>query len=371
MFIERQMTFSATTSNWPLKIASAVRGATRESRAFLVAVTAQLVASAIICTAAERSMLVGLTEAYETVLAAAAIFGLMALLLALFHLRQAMDGMPVLRAYRLAWLTLRSQALTAEYLANIAVVLVAAPLSLSAFSAAKQAIPLIKPFSWDARIAAFGAAMHGGAHLWQIMQPALQHPQITVAMDWFYYRMWSVVLLGTFAFGTLLRPSPLRRQYLLAIALLFLVAGTIAALAFSSAGPVYYGQVVGASPNPYAPLLRYLRSVNDHKALMSVRGEDVLWFAYSHHVEGFGYGVSAMPSVHVTSATLTALFGFGFSRILGFVLGLFAVGIWIASVNLGWHYTLDGYVGAILACSIWWFAGRATRHHGSKALSHQ
>jgi hypothetical protein len=346
--------------------APAVLGALRESRAFLVAVGTQLTISAIICGAARRSMLVGPMEAYQAVLGAAAIFGLMALAVALFQRRQAIDdAVPMGRAYRFAWRALKSELLTPEYLANVAIVFAAAPLSLAAFSAAKQAIPLIAPFSWDARIAALGATMHGGRHLFQIVQPAMQRPQIIIALDWIYYRFWSVVLLAAFVFGTLLRPSPLRRQYLLSVVLLFLVAGTVAALAFSSAGPVYYAQVVGSSSSPYTPLLQYLRSVNDHSALTSVGNEGGLWFAYVHHVQGFGYGVSAMPSVHVTSATVTALFGFGFSRTLGFALSLFTFVIWIASVNLGWHYTLDGYVGAILACCIWWFAGRSTRRYGA------
>ena len=33
----------------------------------------------------------------------------------------------------------------------------------------------------------------------------------------------------------------------------------------------------------------------------------------------------------------------------------------IASVSLGWHYALDGYVGAFLAIVVWWIAGRIER----------
>ena len=61
------------------------------------------------------------------------------------------------------------------------------------------------------------------------------------------------------------------------------------------------------------------------------------------------------------SAVLNALFGFAFSRLLGAALTIVAAVTFAASIELGWHYALDGYVGALVACGIWWFAGRLTR----------
>lgn len=306
-------------------------------------------------------MLVGLADAYQTFLSAAALFGTMVLGVALFRERwRVAADRPATEAYRVAWHILRTETITPEYVANVAIVLGTTPLAISAFSAAKQSIPLIHPFSWDARIAAAGAAIYGGTHLWAVLQPLLAHPAVTVAMDWFYHRFWTAVMLGAFVAGTLLRPSALRRQYLLAAVLLFLVIGTLGALVFTSAGPAYYAQVVGSSSDPYGPLLAYLRSVNLHDGLLSVRGENSLWLAYTHRAQGFGLGVSAMPSMHVASATLTALFGFAIERRLGILLALIAACTWIASVDLGWHYSLDGLAGAVLASCVWWFAGRIT-----------
>jgi hypothetical protein len=307
-------------------------------------------------------MFAGLADAYLTFLSAAAVFGLMAFAIAIFRERLSFaNHIPAAEAYRIAWHRLRANKLTPEYIANVVLVFATTPLAISAFSAAKQSIPFVHPFSWDARIAALGSALNGGTPMWRWFQPMLAHPTVTLAMDWFYHRFWTAIMLGTFVGGALLHASALRRQYLLSVVLLFLIVGTLGALAFASAGPAYYAQVVGASPNPYAPLLDYLHSVNPHGGLIAVRGEATLWFAYTHHLRGFGYGVSAMPSVHVASATLTALFGYAINRRLGVLLTLIAVCIWIASINLGWHYSLDGYAGAILAYCIWWFAGRATR----------
>jgi hypothetical protein len=350
---------------------AAVVSAAAESRAFLVAVGLQVLVALVMCAAAGRPMFVGLADSYETFFGAGVLVGVMALAIGLFRRRETIGSSQAsLENYRLAWRALRSETLTPEYFANVAIVFVVAPIGLSAFSAAKQAIPFIHPFTWDARIAAVGAAMHGGTHLWVSLQPILAHPAVTVAMDWFYHRLWAVILLSAFAYGALLPPSPLRRQYLLAFVLVFLVIGTLAATALASAGPAYYAHVVGTASNPYAPLLTYLDSVNVRDGLLAVRGQAGLWYAYTHNVEALGFGVSAMPSVHVASATLVALFGFALARPIGVLLGLIAICTFVASVALGWHYALDGYVGALLACCVWWLAGRITVERRSPERAH-
>jgi hypothetical protein len=367
---EQELPYSALLAQAPARISPLLRDVARESRLFRVAVCLQLFASAVICGLAGRPMLVGLSDSYQTFLSAATVFGLMALAVALFRLRHGMvDERRGAESYWHAWNTLRANTLTPEYIANVVIVFAVAPLAISAFSAAKQAIPFVHPFSWDARIAAAGSLLHGGRPMWALLQPVLGHPKVTILLDWFYHRFWTAVMLAAFVGGALLRPSALRRQYLLAVVLLFLVVGTIGALAFASAGPAYYAQVVGAGADPYAGLFDYLRSVNRVDGLIAVKGEAILWFAYTHHLEGFGYGVSAMPSMHVASATLTALFGFRFDRRLGILLTFVAVGTWIASVNLGWHYSLDGFVGALLASCIWWFSGWMARDGGASAAA--
>jgi membrane-associated phospholipid phosphatase len=65
--------------------------------------------------------------------------------------------------------------------------------------------------------------------------------------------------------------------------------------------------------------------------------------------------------MHVASAALMALFGYSYSRRLGVLLTAVAVCTFAASVSLGWHYALDGYVGAAIACLIWWIAGLLNR----------
>ena len=336
--------------------------AIRESRWFLFAVAAQLIAGGIICGLAQRPMLAGPLDAYATFLWAAVVFIMMALSAELF--RRRLSEPPIVsrrEAYARAWTALRRELLTREYVATVALTLAAAPLCISAFSAAKQALPVLHPFAWDAYLSELGSRLDGGRPLWQRLQPVLGTPEVTPSLDWFYHRAWTALLMAAFVWTALLRPSHLRRRYLFAFVVLFLVVGNLFALALASAGPAYFDFVASSSRDPYAGLLAYLRSVDAHTPLLSVRGEDALWYAYQHRVEAFGLGVSAMPSMHVASAVLTAMFGFAFSRLLGVALTVVALFTFAASIELGWHYALDGYVGALIACGVWWLAGVATR----------
>lgn len=65
-------------------------------------------------------------------------------------------------------------------------------------------------------------------------------------------------------------------------------------------------------------------------------------------------GISAMPSYHVYAWTCSVIFWRDLPR------GLFAAALalavlnWVSTVALGWHYALDGLVGAALALAVWW-----------------
>jgi membrane-associated phospholipid phosphatase len=196
--------------------------------------------------------------------------------------------------------------------------------------------------------------------MWELLQPVVGHPIITVLLDAFYHKGWTLMSIGVLALVIVSPTSPLRRRYITASALLLFLVGTLSALALSSAGPPYYDQVVHG-PDPYAPLFAYLSSVGKHATLISSEGRDVLWTAYRHRVDAFGFGISAMPSMHVATAALATCLAFAIGPWLGLTALLCTIVVAVASVSLGWHYALDGYVGAILAIAVWWIAGRIER----------
>nr|WP_294851705.1 phosphatase PAP2 family protein [uncultured Sphingomonas sp.] len=59
-------------------------------------------------------------------------------------------------------------------------------------------------------------------------------------------------------------------------------------------------------------------------------------------------GISAMPSLHIATMVWTIIVTRGAWRIVAIILTLY---MWVASVALGWHYMVDGLVGALVA--IW------------------
>jgi hypothetical protein len=104
--------------------------------------------------------------------------------------------------------------------------------------------------------------------------------------------------------------------------------------------------------------MQYLYRTNETIPIWALDTQQMLWRDYQHSRTGLGSGISAMPSVHVATATLLALFGWQYSRPYGIALTLFAVIIFIGSIHLGWHYAVDGYAAILGTLAIWWGVGR-------------
>jgi membrane-associated phospholipid phosphatase len=116
-----------------------------------------------------------------------------------------------------------------------------------------------------------------------------------------------------------------------------------------SVGPCFYGRVYHV--DPYANLMRQLYAINSTYHLNELILQHRLWVDHAHEVIAVGSGVSAMPSMHVSVATVTGLF---LRRIRLGWLGAFWVGaIWIGSIHLGWHYASDGLVAILGTILVW------------------
>lgn len=227
------------------------------------------------------------------------------------------------------------------------------------FAALKVDITEIHPFAWDATFMRWGTEMGFGRPFWQILQPALGHPLITTILS-MAYGCWFPVMFGCLFWQlSRTRSDFLRSQYLLAFAFAWFFGGFVIATIFSSAGPCFYSHFV-QGPNPYAPLLAYLRETRQHWPIWTVDAQDNLWQAY---VTGTGdiQGISAMPSMHVMIATLMALLGWRVNRYVGLGLTVFGSLVFLSSIMLGWHYSPDGLVGAALALVFWVLAGHVVR----------
>jgi hypothetical protein len=253
----------------------------------------------------------------------------------------------------------RRTVLTFGRLAALLVASVLIPLCLGVYASWKWTIPHLQPFAWDPELHALDRLVHGGTVPWRLLQPVLGFPAVTLTLDRLY-ALWiplSAVVLVWQAF----RSDPLARaRFFLSYVTVYLVLGTVLAIALSSAGPCYYGLLIG-EPDPYRPLMSYLQSVDASTPLLAVKGQAVLWQLYLEQRQVPFLSISAMPSVHVAVVVLFALAGWGANRVAGVVLTAFAVIVLVGSVHLGWHYAVDGYLAAAATVVIWAGCGAALR----------
>jgi hypothetical protein len=187
-----------------------------------------------------------------------------------------------------------------------------------------------------------------GVQPWQISH-ALLGPIATVVIDRAYFAWFIVTQLILMAVIFLPWLARHRGQFLLTFVGSWIALGIILALLIPSVGPCYYGHLY--HDDPYKGLMARLVTINQHYHLTALGVQDRLWADHVANVVGIGSGISAMPSMHVSLAVVTALLlhrlGYGW---FGWI---WAGTIWIGSFHLGWHYASDGIVSAVLTVLIW------------------
>jgi hypothetical protein len=230
------------------------------------------------------------------------------------------------------------------------------------FSGMKNLIPVINPYSWDEAFAMLDKTLHAGMQPWQILQGILGYPLVTSTLN-VIYNLWILLLLFIFFWQALTLHFPqVRLQFLLTFFLAWIVLGQLLATLFSSAGPCYYAAVTGVvQDNPYAKLMEYLRQAGKQYPVWAVSTQDMLWKMYKGETLGMGSGISAMPSMHVSTAFLFALLGWKLGRPHNFLLATYCVLIVLGSVHLAWHYAVDAYFAIPLTYGLWRFSGFVVR----------
>ena len=236
----------------------------------------------------------------------------------------------------------------------IAVALLAL-IGLAAFTTFKIGIPKLVPFYADPFFAAADAALHfgdPGLHLHAVLPQWLQYP-----IGFLYGPVWFLLWFGFIAFVAAYADRDLRRRYFWSMALTLSLLGTVAALAFSSVGPVLYERFYHV--DRFADLMAAIRSsaIGEYMELAS----GYLFENYVDDGSRPGTGISAMPSVHLAVATLNALLLTRFGRIPGAIGWAYVGAILAGSVYLGWHYAIDGYVSIAVVAIIWRGVGRLSR----------
>lgn len=247
-------------------------------------------------------------------------------------------------------------------------------LALPAFSMAamyfKSVIPLLSPFSWDQALAAADRALHGGVDPYRLLLPLTGTPGATALINlayhgWFFL-MYFFLFLACFARGD----GGAGRTFMVGYVLIWLLGGNLMATLFSSAGPVYFERLgLGAD---FAPLMNRLETLDAVTPIWALNVQEIVWERYR---AGNNIGISAMPSMHLATSTLMALYALRRSRIAGGLMIAFVGIILAGSVHLGWHYALDSYAGILVALACWkaacwlitWDDSRDQPHSRSRA----
>lgn len=226
------------------------------------------------------------------------------------------------------------------------------------FGVLKSAIPLAHPFGLDPLFANIDAQIHGGDP-WRLIQPIVGYPIISSALNLTYHLWFALVFfVALFVMGWLERPA-LRLQYLIAHSLCWILLGAFAATSLSSCGPVFYEHFYG--DDRFVPLTTYLTEAGTQFPMPALEVQNALLHWAKTGGQGAGGGISAMPSMHLSIATLFALLGWSVSKRWGIAATVFLGLILIGSVHLGYHYAIDGYVSIVATSGIWWVCGVVAR----------
>jgi hypothetical protein len=259
---------------------------------------------------------------------------------------------------------LRKNYVNAERVLIALPILAFMPVFISVFTSFKTMIPFINPYSWDTVFVEWDAVLHGGVQPWQLLQPFLGSPSVTSIIN-FFYNLWFFVMYGVLLWQAFsLRDLRGRMQFFLTFIGCWSLLGNLAATLFSSVGPCYYGRATGLI-DPFQPLMAYLWAANESFPVWSLNVQEMLWETHENGGIGFGSGISAMPSVHVSMAFLFAVVGWRNGRVLGIGFTVFAVLIVIGSVHLGWHYAIDDYAAIVGTWLIWRAVGWLLDRHGA------
>ncbi len=263
--------------------------------------------------------------------------------------------------WRLAATALRQDALVARIVLGAASTLLMA-LLFAVAAMWKSSIPVISPWHWDVTLSALDRVVHGGV----LPQDFTRHwfgPLATKILDRLYF-VWFTVLIAFVVWQSFRVPSRARSRALLAMGLAYTLLGNVGALLLSSGGPVYYGRLV-KGVDPYAAHQAFLEAI---PGLNAVRIQHSIWdWLQTHTYVPFG-SISAMPSMHVAATTIMALACWEFNRWLGAAAWLYVLTILLGSVQLNWHYAIDGYVSIFGTLAIWQLSGWVTRRSAAGTL---
>jgi hypothetical protein len=251
------------------------------------------------------------------------------------------------------WL-LRSE-LTAERIGAVLMTILLVVFTTRTHGAWKE---VIGSYPWDSQIAVLDRTIHGG-DAWTRLWPLFGGPVAIRTLDRIYVSWYSLFAIGL-VWQAWSGDCKARRQFWIAFALMFALLGIVMAHLLASGGPVFYGGLV-EGPNPFAELVRRLSEIDREKPLTAVMLQRLVWANHARGAHAFWIAMSAMPSLHVAVPVLFACALWRVGRWVSLLAWGYVLVTLIGSVQLGWHYALDGEVALLATVGLWYLSAWAVR----------
>lgn len=208
-----------------------------------------------------------------------------------------------------------------------------AGLNMTTFMWTKPLLNYLVPFWADPLLADLDRGLFLGTDPWRLLGWLNSSP-----MAIFYHRGWFAMMILTLIAVLAAPPSPEKSAVMTTYFLLWSVAGPLIHVLLPAAGPIFYAQL--GYGDRFADLAR-----------VSETGEVAayLWTIYAGEGFGPGSGISAMPSLHIATVAWMIVAVRAFAPRMAMPMAAAGLLIFLLSIALGWHYALDGVVGAAAA----------------------
>ncbi len=154
----------------------------------------------------------------------------------------------------------------------------------------------------------------------------------------FYHRGWFAMMILALLVISKAPPSPEKSAVMLSYFVLWSVVGPLIHTLFPAAGPVFFAQM------GYGDRFAGLYGAPETELLAGY-----LWAIYSSTSFGPGSGISAMPSMHIATTVWMIIGFYILARRWVVPTAIAGLLIFLLSISLGWHYAIDGIVGAASA----------------------
>lgn len=208
-----------------------------------------------------------------------------------------------------------------------------AGLNMITFMWIKPLLNYLVPFWADPLLADIDNALFLGHEPWALFTWLNSSP---IAI--FYHRGWFAMMLLALLVTSKAPPSPEKSAAMLSYFVLWCVVGPLIHTLLPAAGPVFFAQMGYGD-----------RFAGIHGSAETDLLARYLWAIYSGAGFGPGSGISAMPSMHIATTAWMIIGFYIFARRLVVPMAAAGLLIFLLSISLGWHYAIDGIVGAASA----------------------